>query len=51
MAPGGVLNSGFVYGPDIQFVYTFPQPGSYQVWGQFRHENSIITVPLVVEVE
>jgi hypothetical protein len=51
MAPGGVLNSGFVYGPDIQFVYTFPQPGSYQVWGQFRHENKIITVPLEVTVE
>jgi hypothetical protein len=51
MAPGGVLNSGFVYGPDIQFVYTFPQPGSYQVWGQFRHNNQIVTVPLEVTVE
>jgi hypothetical protein len=51
MAPGGVLNSGFAYGPDIQFVYTFPEAGRYEVWGQFRHENRIVTVPLGVEVE
>ena len=51
MAPGGLLESGFVYGPDIQFVYTFPQPGRYQVWGQVRRSNQIITVPLVVEVQ
>src|SRR5262249_35263169 len=39
------------YGPDIRFVYTFPQPGRYQLWGQFRRHGTIITVPLIVEVE
>ncbi|MFL5801829.1 MAG: hypothetical protein ACJ8CR_08800 [Roseiflexaceae bacterium] len=39
------------YGPDIRFVYTFPQPGRYQLWGQFRRNGAIITVPLMVEVE
>jgi hypothetical protein len=51
MAPSGVLASGVVYGPDIRFVYTFPQPGRYQIWGQFRHDQQIITVPLEVTVE
>jgi hypothetical protein len=39
------------YGPDIRFAYTFPQPGRYQLWGQFRHAGAIVTVPLMVEVE
>jgi len=51
MAPSGVLASGSAYGPDIRFVYTFPQPGRYQIWGQFRHEQQIVTVPLEVTVE
>ncbi|MEO7909191.1 MAG: hypothetical protein ABIV47_06025, partial [Roseiflexaceae bacterium] len=51
MAPSGILASGIVYGPDIRFAYTFPQPGRYQIWGQFRHEQQIVTVPLEVTVE
>src|SRR5215212_5927356 len=51
MAPSGILASGVSYGPDIRFVYTFPQPGRYQIWGQFRHEQQIVTVPLEVNVE
>jgi len=51
MAPSGILASGVSYGPDIRFVYTFPQPGRYQIWGQFRHEQQIVTVPLEVIVE
>jgi hypothetical protein len=51
MAPSGVLASGVVYGPDIRFAYTFPQSGRYQIWGQFRHNQQIITVPLEVIVE
>jgi hypothetical protein len=39
------------YGPNIRFAYTFPQPGRYQLWGQFRHAGAIVTVPLLVEVE
>jgi len=51
MAPSGILETGVNYGPDIQFVYTFPQPGRYQIWGQFRHAEQIVTVPLEVEVK
>ncbi len=51
MAPSGILASGVSYGPDIRFVYTFPQPGRYQIWGQFRHAQQIMTVPLEVTVE
>jgi hypothetical protein len=51
MSPSGVLASGVAYGPDIRFVYTFPQPGRYQIWGQFRHAQQIVTVPLEVTVE
>jgi hypothetical protein len=51
MAPSGVLASGIAYGPDIRFVYTFPQPGRYQIWGQFKHQQQIVTVPLEVTVE
>ena len=50
MAPAGVLESGVIYGPDIRFVYTFPQPGRYQVWGQFKRNGAIVTVPFMVEV-
>lgn len=51
MAPSGILETGINYGPDIQFVYTFPQPGRYQIWGQFRHAEQIVTVPIEVEVK
>lgn len=39
-----------VFGPDIRFVYTFPQAGRYYIWGQSKYQNAIITVPLVVDV-
>ena len=52
MAPSEpLLAAGTIYGPDIRFVYTFPQPGRYQLWTQFRRAGQIITVPLVVEVQ
>ena len=44
------VTNGTVYGPDIRFVYTFPQPGRYQVWGQFKHAGRVLTVPLTIEV-
>ncbi|HNP72255.1 MAG TPA: hypothetical protein PKK15_14140 [Kouleothrix sp.] len=51
MAPAGLIGTGVNYGPDIRFVYTFPQPGRYQIWGQFRHAGQIVTVPLAVDVK
>jgi hypothetical protein len=39
------------FGPDIRFVYTFPQPGIYDLWGQFRRGTNIITVPFRVSVQ
>ncbi len=51
MAPSGILASGIIYGPDIRVAYTFPQPGRYQVWGQFKRAGQIVTVPLAVEVQ
>ncbi len=50
MAPPEPLASVTRYGPDIRFAYTFPQPGRYQLWGQFRRAGVIVTVPLVLEV-
>lgn len=49
MAPAGLMATGVNYGPDIRFVYTFPQQGRYQIWGQFRHAGQIVTVPLAVD--
>lgn len=40
-----------VFGPDIRFVYTFPQAGRYYVWGQVKYQNAIVTVPLMLDVE
>jgi hypothetical protein len=45
-----LLASGTIYGPDIRFVYTFPQPGRYLVWAQFKRNGAILTVPMAVEV-
>jgi hypothetical protein len=52
MAPSEpLLASGTVYGPNIRFAYTFPQPGRYQLWAQFKRNGAILTVPMVVQVE
>jgi hypothetical protein len=50
MPPESVAST-VLYGPHIRFAYTFPQPGRYQLWGQFRRAGALVTVPLVVEVE
>jgi hypothetical protein len=50
LPPAGMEDS-VRYGPDIRFVYTFPEPGRYQLWGQFRRAGQIVTVPVTVEVE
>jgi hypothetical protein len=37
-------------GPDAKFMSTFPKSGIYKIWGQFKHENKVITVPFVVNI-
>ncbi len=34
----------------IGFAYTFPEPGSYDAWIQFRHRDGVLTVPVALEV-
>ncbi|MDQ8734854.1 hypothetical protein [Paenibacillus sp. LHD-38] len=38
-------------GPVAEFATTFPQSGTYKIWGQFQHNGEIITVPFVVDVK
>lgn len=51
MVPTSLLTSGQRFGPDIRFVYTFPEAGRYTLWGQFKINNRIVTVPVVVDVQ
>lgn len=51
MAPTSPTSSGVIYGPDVSFVYTFPQAGRYQLWAQFKHNGIIVTVPVLIEVK
>jgi hypothetical protein len=37
-------------GPDVMFHTNFPTAGLYKVWGQFRHNNKIVTAPFVLNV-
>ncbi len=37
-------------GPDVMFHTNFPKAGLYKVWGQFQHQNRIITAAFVVDV-
>jgi hypothetical protein len=50
MAPSGPTAMSISYGPAVRFVYTFPRPGIYQVWAQFKRGGAIHTVPLTLEV-
>jgi hypothetical protein len=50
VAPSDPRASPVSYGPNVRFVYTFPKPGTYQVWAQFRRSYEILTVPLTLEV-
>jgi len=45
-----IVENGVRYGPSIRFVYTFPQPGHYLLWGQFKHNDQIVTVPVSLQV-
>jgi len=38
-------------GPEAQFMTSFPNPGTYKIWGQFQHQGNVFTVPYVVEIQ
>jgi hypothetical protein len=38
-------------GPKAQFATSFPQSGTYKIWGQFQHNGEVFTVPFVVDVK
>jgi hypothetical protein len=50
MIPPGPQGAAMRFGPELQFVYTFPSAGRYHVWAQFQRAGQIVTVPLVLEV-
>lgn len=37
-------------GPNAQFHATFPAPGLYKIWGQFKRHGHVLIVPFVIEV-
>ena len=45
------METGTTYGPEIAFHHTFPAPGLYKVWGQFKaHDGHVLTADFVVRV-
>ncbi|MBO0959281.1 hypothetical protein J1P26_06005 [Neobacillus sp. MM2021_6] len=37
-------------GPKVIFMTIFPKSGVYKVWGQFKYEGKVFTVPFVIDV-
>ncbi|WP_042454803.1 hypothetical protein [Neobacillus dielmonensis] len=37
-------------GPKVTFMTIFPEKGLYKIWGQFKHDGKVFTVPFVIEV-
>lgn len=37
-------------GPDVAFHTTFPKPGRYKVWGQFKRADQILVADFVIDV-
>ena len=37
-------------GPEIHFAATFPEPGNYKIFTQFKHKGKVITTDYVIEV-
>ena len=48
--PSEEVSSDWKGGPEISFSTIFPYPGLYKAWGQFQHQNAIITADFVLEV-
>ncbi|MFD2330126.1 hypothetical protein ACFSR7_12815 [Cohnella sp. GCM10020058] len=38
-------------GPEAKFATSFPQSGTFKIWGQFQHNGEVFTVPFVVNVK
>jgi len=38
-------------GPEATFETRFPESGTYKIWGQFKHDGQVMTVPFVVDVK
>ena len=43
--------SGADAGPRVSFHTTFPVPGIYKGWAQFKHRGKVLTAPFVVQVQ
>ena len=37
-------------GPEVMFHTSFPKPGLYKVWGQFKRNGNVLTIPFVLQV-
>ncbi|WP_394189418.1 hypothetical protein [Paenisporosarcina quisquiliarum] len=37
-------------GPAVSYITTFPEPGIYKIWGQFKYNKELFTVPFVINV-
>jgi P-type Cu+ transporter len=38
------------FGPALGFHFSFPRPGRYQLWGQFRTaDGGVLTVPFTID--
>jgi Cu+-exporting ATPase len=37
-------------GPEAKFMTNFPRKGIYKIWGQFKRDGKVFTVPFVVQV-
>lgn len=37
-------------GPTVTYMTSFPKPGLYKIWGQFKHNGQLYTVPFVIAV-
>jgi hypothetical protein len=53
LEPGHSMGHGSVSsakGPEIHFAATFPEPGNYKTFTQFKHKGKVITTDYVIEV-
>jgi hypothetical protein len=41
--PAAQVKENWRGGPDVAFSATFPKSGAYRIWGQFQHNNKVIT--------